>query len=30
MAAKIRKYEIRPDMINIISGKIDKILDVGF
>lgn len=26
----IKRYEIRPDMINIISGPIDKISDVGF
>lgn len=26
----IKRYEIKPDMINIISGRIDRILDVGF
>ena len=26
----IKKYEIRPEMINIISGHIDRISDVGF
>ena len=26
----IKRYEIRPDMINIISGRIDRISDVGF
>lgn len=27
---KIKKYEIRPEMINIVSGQIDRISDIGF
>lgn len=26
----IKRYEVRPDMINIVSGRIDRISDVGF